>query len=140
MDTTEKNTHHGHAVKRFRKSLDMKQETLATELGITQSMISLYESKKEIDDEIIEKIAAVLKVDPKLIKELEEDPATVIIENISNTFGDNDKVNQQANGIIEDNSVMNINPVDKIVELFEKFLDKEQEKIALLEKLLKDKK
>lgn len=35
---------------------------------------------------------------------------------------------------------MNINPIEKIAELFERLLEKEQEKIALLEKLLKEKK
>ena len=136
----EKNTHHGHAIKRLRDTLGIKQDALAKDLGISQVMVSKYEAKKVIEDEMLEKIAKVLNVNPQLIKELEEDPITVIIENnSSNTFGDNDSVNQSCY-FGDDNSVMNINPVDKIVELCEKLLEKDQEKIALLEKLLKEKK
>ncbi|MDR2954987.1 MAG: helix-turn-helix transcriptional regulator [Prevotella sp.] len=136
----EKNTHHGHAVKRLRQTLGVKQETLAKDLGISQVMISKYEAKKEIDDQMMEKIAKALGVKPQLIKELEEDPVTVIVENNNNTFGDNDSI-KLGNGIIEDDhSVMNVNPVEQIVELCEKLLEKDQEKITLLEKLLNSKK
>jgi len=138
LDKKEKNTHHGHAIKRFRHNLGMKQDVLASELKITQAMVSMYESKKVIDDNLIGKFAKVLGVDPQHIKDLEEDPVTVIIENNNNTFGENDKINQGYIG--EDNSVMTINPVEKIAELFERLLEKEQEKIVLLEKLLKEKK
>ncbi|MDR2953539.1 MAG: helix-turn-helix transcriptional regulator [Prevotella sp.] len=137
MDTIEKNTHHGHAIKRIRKTLDMKQDVLADLLGITQSRISVYESKKVIEDDMIGKFAKALKIDPKLIKELEEDPVTIFVEN--NTF-ENNKDSAIAAGFIAGDNVVNNNPVDKIVELCEKLLEKEQEKIALLEKLLKDKK
>jgi len=133
----EKRTHHGHALKRVRMTLGVKQETLAVELGMTQAMISTYEGKKVIEDNMLQKFATALGVSAEFIRELEEDPVTVFIENNNNTFGENDKINQGYIG--EDNSVMNINPVDKIVELFQNLLEKEQEKIALLEKLLKDK-
>lgn len=141
METTdhkEKNTHHGHAVKRFRRSAGMKQETLAAELGVCQATISLYESKKEIDDQMLEKFAKALGVSVDMIKELEEDPVTIIIENNTITNENNEKVTNA--GYLEDNSVNHFNPVDKIVELCEKILAADKEKIALLEKLLKEKK
>lgn len=137
MDTTEKNTHHGHAIKRIRKSLGIKQDALAVDMKISQALVSMYEQKKEIDDEMLELFAKALNVSPQLIRELEEDPLTVIIEN--NTF-ENNKDTAIATGYIAGDNVVNNNPVDKIVELFEKLLEKEQEKIALLEKLLKEKK
>lgn len=137
LDKKEKNTHHGHAVKRFRHTLGKKQEALAIELGISQAMVSMYESKRVIEDDMIEKFAKVLGVAPQLIKDLEEDPVTVIIEN-SNTIETNTGNASIGNFIQEDNSSHTYNPVDKIVELCEKLLEKEQEKIALLEKLLKD--
>jgi len=137
METIEKpakNTHHGHAVKRFRRTLGIKQEALAVDMGISQALVSFYEQKKEIEEDMIEKFAKALKVDPQLIKELEEDPVTVIVEN--NTF-ENNKDTAIATGYIGgDNVVNNNNPIDKITELFERLLEKEQEKIALLEKLL----
>jgi transcriptional regulator with XRE-family HTH domain len=79
-----KNTHHGHAIKRIRHTMGVKQEVLASEMGISQAQISTYEHKKVFDDDMIDKFAKALNVAPEFIKELEEDPVTVIIEN--NTF------------------------------------------------------
>lgn len=138
IEKKEKNTHHGHAVKRFRRTLGIKQEALAADMGISQALISFYEQKKEIEDDMLVKFAKALKVDPQLLKELEEDPVTIIVEN--NTFENNEKVSNIGNYNVEDNSVNHFNPVEKITELFERLLEKEQEKIALLEKLLKEKK
>ncbi|WP_019541044.1 helix-turn-helix domain-containing protein [Proteiniphilum acetatigenes] len=137
METKEqtfKNTHHGHAVKRIRHSLGIKQEVLADMMGITQARVSNFEQKKVLEDEIIDKLAKALNVAPQLIKELEEDPVTVIIENnrIDNNSG-------SAYNYIAGDNIIN-NPIDKIAELFERLLEKEQEKIALLEKLLGEKK
>lgn len=131
LDKKEKNTHHGHAVKRFRHTLGIKQDALALDMGISQAMISTYESKKVIEDDMINKFAKALGVAPQLIKELEEDPVMVIIENnkIDNNSG-------AAYNYIAGDNVIN-NPIDKIAELFERLLDKEQEKITILEKLLK---
>ncbi|MDY9919214.1 Helix-turn-helix [Porphyromonadaceae bacterium NLAE-zl-C104] len=133
-EQTVKNTHHGHAVKRFRRTLGKKQEALAADMGISQALVSYYENKKVIEDDMVEKFAKALNVAPELIKELEEDPVTVIIEN-------NSIENNHGRGYVAiDNSTNHYNPVEKIVELFEKLLEKEQAKIELLEKLLDDKK
>lgn len=145
MQTTEereRRTHHGHAVARLRKSQGMKQSTLGELLGVDQSSISLYEQKEVLEDELLDRIAAALSVSPELIRNLEEDPLTIIFENNveNNTFENNDKVtNNTGNYSAEDNSTNTFNPLDKIAELFERLLESEKEKIALLEKLLKDK-
>jgi len=136
-DKKEKNTHHGHAIKRFRHTLGIKQEALAIELGISQALVSMYESKKTIENEMIERFANALAVAPQLIKDLEEDPVTVIVEN---NIYENNKDTAIATGYIAGNNVVNNNPIEKIAELFEKLLEKEQEKIALLEKLLRERK
>lgn len=136
LEKKEKNTHHGHAIKRFRHTLGIKQDALAFDMGISQALVSFYEQKKEIEDDMIVKFAKALNVSPQLIMELEEDPVTVIIENNS-IETNNGKVGYYS---VEDNSVNHFNPIDKIAELFERLLEKEQEKIALLEKLLRDKK
>ena len=143
METTEnllKNTHHGHAIKRIRHTLGIKQDALAIDLGISQAQISSYEQKKVIDDEMIEKFAKALNVAPALIKELEEDPVTVIVEN--NTF---EKGNNNV-GYVTDNTITN-NPIDEILELcrekqalYERIAELEKEKNVLLEKLLKERK
>ena len=111
METTEKKekrTHHGHALKRVRTTLGVKQETLAVELGMTQAMISTYEGKKVIEDTMLEKFATALGVSAEFIKELEEDPVTVIIEN------NNIETNNGRGYVGVDNSTNQFNPVDKI--------------------------
>jgi transcriptional regulator with XRE-family HTH domain len=126
LDKKEKNTHHGHAVKRFRHTLGIKQDSLSIDMGISQAMISMYESKKIIENDMTEKFA----------KALEEDPVTVIIEN--NNY-ENNKDTAIATGYIAGDNIVNNNPIEKIAELFERLSEKEQEKIILLEKLLKGK-
>jgi len=129
-------THHGHNIKRIRQTLNWKQEVLAQALELSQQTISTYEQKRHIDDEMLEKFAVALNVPVDVIKELEEDPVSIMIEN--NTFENNEKVSNIGNYEVEDNSVNHFNPVDKIVELCEKMLERDQEKIALLEKILKN--
>ncbi|BBD45362.1 Hypothetical protein PEIBARAKI_5355 [Petrimonas sp. IBARAKI] len=143
METKEqklKNTHHGHAIKRFRHTLGIKQEALASEMGLSQALISTYEQRKVLNDEVIERFAKALNVAPELIKDLEEDPVTVIIEN--NTF---EKGNNNV-GYVTDNTITN-DPIEQILELnkektalYERMLELEKEKSALLEKLLEDRK
>jgi transcriptional regulator with XRE-family HTH domain len=141
MDTQEKtakNTHHGHAIKRYRHTLGIKQEALASDMGISQALVSLYEQKKLIDDDMIDKFAKALNVAPALIKDLEEDPVTVIVEN--NTF-------EKGSGVCFNTFHNNPDPVDRIIELanektalYERIVELEKEKNALLEKLLKERK
>jgi transcriptional regulator with XRE-family HTH domain len=142
MDTQEKtakNTHHGHAIKRYRHTLGIKQEALAADMGISQALVSFYEQKKVIDDDMIGKFAKALNVVPALIKELEEDPVTFIIEN-NNVEKGGIIANIAENNTINNNS----DPIDRIIELanektalYERMLELEKEKNALLEKLLK---
>ncbi|HCM19440.1 MAG TPA: transcriptional regulator [Porphyromonadaceae bacterium] len=138
-EQTVKNTHHGHAIKRFRRTLGIKQETLASEMGLSQALISTYEQRKVLNDDVIEHFAKALNVAPELIKELEEDPVTVIIEN--NTF-------EKGSGAAYYNVINNNpDPVDRLIELsnektalYERILELEKEKNALLEKLLRNEK
>ena len=144
METKEnplKNRHHGHAIKRIRHTLGIKQDALAIDLGISQAQISSYEQKKVIEKDMLEKFAKALNVAPEFIRELEEDPVTVIIEN--NTFE-----NKEGNNIAylgNDNSTNTYNPIEQILELnkektalYERMLELEREKNAILEKLLKE--
>lgn len=143
METKEqalKNIHHGHAVKRIRHTLGIKQEVLADMMGTTQARISNSEQKKVLEDEMIDKFAQALNVAPEFIKELEEDPVTFIIEN--NTF---EKGNNNVS-YVTDNTITN-NPIEEILELskektilYERMLELEKEKNALLEQLLKERK
>lgn len=145
METKErtlKNTHHGHAIKRIRHTLGIKQEVLADMMGTTQARVSNCEQKKELEDEVIDKFAKALNVAPELIKELKEDPVTFIIEN--NTF-EKGSIGNITSG--SENFGNIYNPIEQILELnkektvlYERMLELEREKIALLEQLLKERK
>lgn len=130
-----KNIHHGHAIKRFRRTLGIKQDVLASMMELSQTQVSTYEQRKVINDEMIGRFAKALGVTPELITELEEDPVTVIIEN--NTF-------EGGSGAYK--NIINNTPVDRIIELanektalYERMLELEKEKIVLLKRLLKEK-
>lgn len=98
---------------------------------------------------MIDKFAKALNVAPELIKELEEDPVTFIIEN--NTF-ENGSIGNITAG--SENFGNIYNPIEQILELTKekttlyermlelekRMLELEKEKSALLEKLLKDQK
>lgn len=141
-NTATKKKHQGRNVRRLRQALGIKQEVIASALNITQQAVSLYEQKQEIDDDTLVKIAQALNVSVELIKELEEDPATIYIEN--NTFEDGSQVGTV--GLMGENTNI-YNPIEKIIELsnektalYERLLQVEKEKTALLEELLKEKK
>ena len=115
---------------------------LADMMGITQARVSNYEQKKVLEDEVIEKFTKALNVTPELIRELEEDPVTFIIEN--NTFAEGSVGNIASTN---ENFGNTYNPIEQILELnnektalYERMLELEKEKNALLETLLMDKK
>lgn len=124
----EKMIHQGRNVKRFREMLGIKQEALALELGDdwNQRKVSLLEQKAIIEPELLDQVAKVLKVPPDAIKNFDEETAFNII---GNTYHDHAA-----------SVYYNFNPIDKMVELYDKLLKEKDEKIFLLEKLLGDKK
>jgi len=134
------NIHEGRNIKRFREMLGIKQEALAFELGDdwTQKKISQLEAKEAIEPGTLDQVAKVLKVPTDAIKNFDEQNAINII---SNTFND------QA---INMNYQCTINPIEKWQEaieenkklamenkqLYERLLQSEQEKVAMLEKVI----
>ena len=127
-ETTERKVHQGRNVKRFREMLGMKQEALASELGEdwNQKKVSLLEAKEEIEPELLEQVAKVLKVPSEAIKNFDELAAINII---SNTFHNNSHDHSTFHAL---NVSPTFNPIDKVVQLYD-------EKIALYERMLKDK-
>jgi transcriptional regulator with XRE-family HTH domain len=124
----EKIIHQGRNVKRFREMLGIKQEALAVELGDdwNQRKISLLEQKEVIEEELLERVARVLKLPREAIRNFDEEKAVNII---ANTF------NNDASAYVE-NYKCNFNPIDKIVELYEALVKCEKEKVELFKKLL----
>jgi transcriptional regulator with XRE-family HTH domain len=123
--TSNPKIHEGRNLKRFREMLAIKQDHLAFELGEdwNQQKISLLEQKEKIDSDILEQVAAILKIPAEAIRNFDEQQAINIISN--NTF---DNCSQPAS--VFNNST--IHPIDKMVQLHE-------EKIALYERMLKEK-
>ena len=122
---TTKQIHEGRNVKRFREMLGIKQDALAADLGDdwNQQKVSLLEQKETIDPALLQQISAALKIPAEAIQNFDEEQAINIISN--NTF---DNCAQPAS--IFYNST--INPLEKLVQLHE-------EKIALYERMLKEK-
>jgi transcriptional regulator with XRE-family HTH domain len=123
--------HEGRNLKRIREILGKKQDAIAIELGDdwTQKKISLLESKEVIEPEILEQVSKVLGVTPEAIKNFNEEAAINIIGNT---------VNNHDNAAVV-NYYPSFNPVDKVMELYERMLNSEKEKNELLEKLLNEK-
>ena len=124
METVSNIIHHGQNVRRLRDILNIKQESIAAELKISQQSFSNLEQKKIIDNDTLEKISQVLGIPVEVIKNFDEVSAVNII---ANTFNDS------ASSFVYKPT---FNPTDKIVELYERLLKVEQEKNALLEKQL----
>lgn len=121
--------HIGRKIERIRILRGIKQETLAASLGISQQAVSRMEASEQVDDERLEKVANALSVPVEAIKNFNEDAAINVIGNtITNT-------NHDQSSLVAYQPTFN--PIDKIVELYERMLKIEQEKNALLESLLK---
>jgi len=115
--------HHGRNIKFFREIQGMKQEALSYELGegCSQQWVSKLELKETISNEVLEKVAKVLKVSPEIIKDFNA-------EGLLNCF------NTLHQSVAEELPLrLSSEPYDKIIEMYE-------EKIALLERLLESEK
>ena len=127
MTTATKN-HIGRKISRIRELRDMKQEALAAALGISQQAVSNIEGSESIDDEKLQKIAEALGVSADAIKNYSDE---TVLHNIQNNY-DGSVIN--AGPTVNNNCTFN--PLDKVVELYERLLQAEKDKIAYLEKLL----
>jgi transcriptional regulator with XRE-family HTH domain len=128
MSTTTKPKHIGRNISRIRELRGMKQEALAIAIGVSQQTISNIEGSEHVDETMLQKLSAVLNVSPEGIKQFSEE---TVFNIINNTFTDNSSNNN--------NYLCSINPLDKVLELYERLLAAEKEKISYLEQLLKGK-
>jgi transcriptional regulator with XRE-family HTH domain len=129
METTTKPKHIGRNISRIRELREMKQEALAQAIGVSQQTISTIENSESVDEERLQEIAKALGVSVEGIKNFSDE---AVLNIISNTFNDNAMLNAV-------NVQPNFNPLDKVVELYERLVQAEKDKVTYLEKLLKDK-
>jgi transcriptional regulator with XRE-family HTH domain len=131
MSTATKPKHIGRNISRIRELREMKQEALAIAIGVSQQTISNIENSETVEEDKLQEIAKALGVTPQAIKNFSEES----VINFFNNFSDN-SINQ---GPIGSNNTCNFNPLDKVVELYERLVQAEKDKVTYLEKLLKDK-
>ena len=124
--------HIGRKISRIRELRNIKQETLASELGVSQQTVSRMEQSETVEDDLLLKVAGVLGVSLEAIKNFSEEA----VINFFNTFNDN-SVNQGAVG--SNNYNCSFNPLDKVMELveenkklYERLLESEKEKVRLI--------
>ena len=126
MDNEVKNItnrrHIGRNIQRIRVYLGMNQEALVADLGVSQNIISKIEKEPEIEEGLLNQLASALGISAEVIKDFDVEKAIYNINNIrDNTF------EQGSTSIAQQ-----FNPVDKIIELYERLLQSEREKIELL--------
>lgn len=104
--------------------LSIKQDALAHMLGDdwSQKKISLLEQKETIDAPLLQQISTALKIPIEAFQNFDEEAAVNLI---SCNFSDNAMFNNKV-------EVLNSNPIEKLIQLHE-------EKIALYERMLKEK-
>jgi transcriptional regulator with XRE-family HTH domain len=125
--TTKKIPHTGKKIERIRTLKGIKQTELAKSLGMAQGTLSKIEKNETVEEDMLEQIAKALGVTVESIKAFTEDGPINIIANTVN--------NHDQSASVFNNPTFN--PIDKIVELYERLLQAEREKVALYEQLHK---
>jgi transcriptional regulator with XRE-family HTH domain len=117
----------GRKISKIRELRGIKQEALATLLGVSQQAISKIEQSDEVEDLALEKIAQALGVTSEGIKNFNEE---AVFNIIGNNYHDNSSSVQYQ---------CTFNPIDKLIEvyeenkkLYEQLLQSEREKVELL--------
>ena len=122
--------HIGRKIQRMRELRGMKQETMAGKLGLTQQAVSYIEQSDTIEDEKLERIAEALEVTAKDILNLSDE--TVFTNNV---YGEKNTLSQVYSQPISEIHVYNqINPIERIVELYERMLKEKDDVIEMLKK------
>jgi transcriptional regulator with XRE-family HTH domain len=141
METKNKAPHLGRKIGRIREMLGVKQETLAEKLGISQQAVSKIEQSEQVEDTTLERVADALGVSGEAIKNFSEE---AVIYNIQNNY-EGSSLNMSPN--YQQNTHCTFNPIDKWLEameenkkLYEALLTSEREKVAMLERMLGEKK
>ena len=121
----ENQRHVGRNLQRIRVYLGMKQEALAADLGVNQQIISKIEKQEEIEEGFLKRIAEVLGISEEVIKDFDVEKTIFNINHHNYKDATTYAIVQQ------------INPLEKIVELYERLLKSEQDKIEILKKYMK---
>jgi transcriptional regulator with XRE-family HTH domain len=128
MSTASKPKHIGRNISRIRELRGMKQEALAMAIGMSQQTISNIEGSETVDEDKLQLIAQELGVSAEAIKNYSDE---AIFNNIQNNY---------EGSVVHTGPTVNhnctFNPLDKVVELYERLVQAEKDKVSYLEKLL----
>jgi len=94
----------------------MKQDALAVALGVSQQTISIMENSETLEDEKLKEVAEALGVTVEVLKNFSEDAVFNIIGNTVNNHDNASFFQYQPS----------FNPLDKVVELYERLLEAER--------------
>jgi len=130
MSTETRPRNIGRNISRIRELRGMKQGALADAIGTSQQTISSIETSETVDFDKLVQIAKALGVTVEAIENFTEES----VFNFFNNFYDN----SANNGAIHAANCT-FNPLDKIVELYERLVQVEREKVEFMEKLMKGK-
>ena len=108
MEATAKRSNHGANARRWREWRNINQDVLAERIGVSQATLSGYEKRDKLEPDILAKIAEALNIPVEAITEMEEGASINIV---ANTF------DNQSSAV---NWCPTFNPIDKIVELYDK--------------------
>ncbi|SEN93450.1 DNA-binding transcriptional regulator, XRE-family HTH domain [Flavobacterium sp. CF108] len=133
MSTETRPRNIGRNISRIRELRGMKQGALADAIGTSQQTISSIETSETVEFEKLVQIAKALGVTVEAIENFTEES----VFNFFNNFYDN-SANNGAQGNTTNNHC-NFNPLDKVVELYERLVQAEKDKVEYLEKLMKGK-
>lgn len=120
----EKKVHEGRNIKRLREMLGIKQEKLASDLEISQQSVSLLEQKETVDPAMMDAVAKALNIPVEAIKNFTEESAFNFINNFHDSSVNHGPLN---------NYNCTFNPLDKVIELYERLLQSEKEKNEILQ-------
>ena len=116
--------HIGHNIQKIRVYLGVKQEALAADMGISQQALSKIEQDENVGEELLASVAKHLGVSLEVLRNFDEERA---IYHINNYNYSDATISDGATTIVQQ-----VNPLEKIVELYERLLKSEREKVDLL--------
>jgi len=141
-ETGDRDVHLGRNIKCLMGVMGLTREYVADSIGITKDEMRRIEMSEDLDDAILDGIAATLKVPVDLIRNYDHEKTTsfVINNNTIDTLtgggvfntnkGDNDNA-------LTDNTY-NLNPVDKLIEVYDQRVNELKEQIADLKQEVKE--
>lgn len=119
-----RNRNIGRKIAKIRTFKGIKQEALAITLGMSQQAVSQLEKEEFISDEKLKEVADALGVTADIIKNFDEEKIFFYINTVQTN----------SVGVVNGDYHNYVDPTDKLVEVYERLLVSEREKIELLKK------